>query len=75
MFGKKAAALRKVEAELALSQRAATKHQQVAHRLNLYADELERELDVAVREYSELEAKFDALIAQRDRDRSAEPPF
>ncbi|MFD9563418.1 hypothetical protein [Streptomyces sp. NPDC059994] len=75
MLGRKSAALRQVEAELALSQRAASKHHQIAQRLGLYADELERELDIAVREYSALEAKFDALIASRDRNRSTEPPF
>ncbi|MGW5397771.1 hypothetical protein [Streptomyces sp. NRRL F-2580] len=75
MFGTKAAALRQVQAELALSQRAAMKHQQIANRLNLYADELERELDVAVREYTSLEARYDALVAERDRRRGKEPPL
>ncbi|MFD7162746.1 hypothetical protein [Streptomyces violascens] len=75
MFGKKSEQIRLLRLEVELTSQRSGHWQKVNGRLNEYIDGLEAELDIAVQEYTELEDKYNALIAERQVSQAAEPLF
>ncbi|WP_370422538.1 hypothetical protein AB8O64_29995 [Streptomyces sp. QH1-20] len=75
MFGKKSKQIRRLRLEVELASQRSSHWQKANGRLNEYIDGLEAELDIAVQEYTELENKFNALVAEREATQAAEPPF
>ncbi|MEH6373724.1 hypothetical protein V7793_05095 [Streptomyces sp. KLMMK] len=75
MFGNKSEQIRLLRLEVELANQRSGHWQKVNGRLNEYIDGLEAELDIAVQEYTELEAKYNALITEREATQPAEPPF
>ncbi|MGW2864259.1 hypothetical protein [Streptomyces sp. NPDC001205] len=75
MFGKKSEQIRSLRLEAELANQRSAHWQKASGRLNEYIDGLEAELDIAAQEYTGLEAKYNALIAEREATQPAEPPF
>ncbi|AYG79965.1 hypothetical protein DWB77_02084 [Streptomyces hundungensis] len=75
MLGKKANQIRLLRLEVEMANRTNAHFQKVNNRLNTYIDGLEAELDIAVQEYTELEARYDALTAEREASQADKPPF
>ncbi|GAA4104454.1 hypothetical protein [Streptomyces hundungensis] len=75
MFRKKANQIRLLRLEVEMANRTNAHFQKVNGQLNEYIDDLEAELDIAVQEYTELEDKYNALMAERQVSQAAGPPF
>ncbi|ARZ66881.1 hypothetical protein SMD11_1220 [Streptomyces albireticuli] len=75
MFRRKTEQIRLLRLEVELANQRSGHWQKANGRLNDYIDGLEAELDIAVQEYTELEGKYTALIAEREATQAAEPPF
>ncbi|OLZ74268.1 hypothetical protein AV521_00830 [Streptomyces sp. IMTB 2501] len=73
MLGKKTKQIRLLRLEVEMANRTNAHFQKVNNRLNEYIDGLEAELDIAVQEYTELEATCNALVAEREASQAAEP--
>ncbi|MEV8022531.1 hypothetical protein AB0O76_40815 [Streptomyces sp. NPDC086554] len=66
IYRKKNEEIRNLAAALELSQRTVQNHLNSIGRLNEYCDQLEEQLDISAKEYSELEVKCEALSQVKD---------